>query len=140
MGGVSVRTTQTARAIIDLPCFLHVSPANQNAYDNMGQSTTRNSFTAKAKAGFGPWIIEKYKYSIGQINLGSNSISKLEVVSLLNIPNLTVDSFFYNYTNCPEKYNPKVYLGAVQSVASRWNYDGQTGQKTDFSDPQKSGS
>jgi len=92
----------------------------------------RNSFTAKAKAGFGPWIANKYKYSIGQINLGNNSNSRLEIVSLLNIPNLAVDSFFYNYTNCPQKYNPKVYLGAVQSAALNWNYDQQNGQKNDL--------
>ncbi len=91
----------------------------------------RNSFTAKAIAGFGPWIFEGYKYSLGQINLGNNSNSKLEVVSLLNIFNLTVDSFFYNYVNCPEKYNPKIYLSAIQSIADRWIVDRQNPEKVD---------
>ncbi len=100
----------------------------------------RNRFTAKAKAGFGPWIATEYKYAIGQINLGNNSNSRLEVVSLLNIPNLAVDSFFYNYVNCPLKYNPKVYLSTLQSVSCNWIIDVQTAQNYPAEKYEKSGS
>ncbi len=89
----------------------------------------RNSFTAKAKAGFGPWILQNYKYSVGQLNLGSNSISRLEVVSWLNTFNLASDSFFYNIDNCLDKYNPKIYLGTIQTEATNWNHDNNLGLK-----------
>ncbi len=104
----------------------------------------RNSFTAQAKAGFGPWILQIFKYSIGQINLGNNSNSRLEVVSLLNTFNLATDSFFYNIDNCLDKYNPKIYLGTIQTEAINWNHDNNLGLKNSLGnlplEAEKSGS
>ena len=51
---------------------------------------------------------------------GSNPLSRLEVVSLLNIPSQAHELYYYTSTSCPAKYNPKVYLGTLQSIAYWW--------------------
>ena len=58
---------------------------------------------------------------------GSNPLSKLEVVSLLNIPSQAHEMYYYNTVSCPAKYNPKVYLGTTQTIAIQWNFDRQKG-------------
>jgi len=45
-----------------------------------------------------------------------------------------------NYVNCTKKYNPKVYMGAIQSVAKNWNIDTQNAQNYPAADLEKSGS
>jgi len=87
-----------------------------------------------------PWNDTRYTYSVGQINLGNNPISLLEIVSALDSFNLARGTYAFNFSNRINKYYPKVHLGAVQTASENWNLDTQTGQKTDFSDPQKSGS
>jgi len=77
---------------------------------------------------FGPWTGGDYSYALGQINLGTNPNMKIEIASCLNIFDYAIYSWWYHYPNQPEKYNPKVYMGAVQSVASGWNKDIQNGQ------------
>ena len=54
-------------------------------------------------------------------------MSKLEVVSLLNIPSQARNMYIYTSANHTQKYNPKVYLGTVQTTATIWNYDYQQG-------------
>lgn len=75
--------------------------------------------------GLAPWNDSRYLNSIAQLNLGSNSNNKLEVVSLLNVQNISVSLLYYHYTNCPIKYNPRVYLGYVETYAKQWNQDTQ---------------
>ncbi len=75
-----------------------------------------------------PWNNPDYTYSVIMINSGSNPLSKLEIVSTLNSFNFAYFQLHYNGPTCMPKYNPKVYLGAVQTVAENWNYDYQPGQ------------
>jgi len=107
-----------------------ISPVDWNSADNMGIVTGRTSQTSRGSQSFNPWINPDYTFSVYQLLLGNNSLSKVEIVSALNSFNLAFRMFHYSYPNCPEKYNPKVYLGAVQSASINWNYDYQKPQKT----------
>lgn len=49
--------------------------------------------------------------------LGTNSLSRIEVVSLLNLNNSSQYSFYSMEEN---KYNPKIYIGTKASVALYW--------------------
>ena len=66
-----------------------------------------------------------------QLYLGYNPLSKLEVVSGLNVFNYASGSFAYNSADRTQKYTPKVYLGTLQSIANWWNHDNQNGTVTD---------
>ena len=55
--------------------------------------------------------------------MGSNSLSKLEVVSSLNCLNIGYYMYHYNTINCTEKYAPKVYINASITVAEGWTWD-----------------
>ena len=59
------------------------------------------------------------------IALGSNPISKLEVVSAPNVLSYAVNSLFYSTKEDTAKYNPTVYLGTISATSSGWIYDGQ---------------
>ena len=87
---------------------------------------TRYQVTARSHLGFAPWEDKSYTYSILQIGNGSNSISKLEVVSQLNVFSQAHLLYHYNPNVMPKKYAPKVYLGTSQTIARNWNYDRQT--------------
>ncbi len=102
----------------------------------MGQVTIRTSLTSRGFCALSPWNGSGYEYSVLQIKLGSNPISKMEIVSLLNLSNTGFQMYHYNYVNCTKKYNPKVYLGAVQNVSKAWQVDLQNGTNSG----QKSGS
>ncbi len=110
----------------------------------MGTVTIRTSLTSQGFIGLSPWGGDNSPHDFSALNLGNNSNSKLEVVSLLNCLNTADRMLHYNYYNCPERYYPKVYLGTVQSVAYGWNWDTQTGQKNSLGnlpgEAQKSGS
>ncbi|HBD06423.1 MAG TPA: hypothetical protein DCY93_03320, partial [Firmicutes bacterium] len=80
----------------------------------MGGASVRASFTSRGSHSFCPWNDSRYNYSVGQLLIGSNPISKLEVVSALNSFNLAIYQYHFNYTACPARYNPKVYLSAIQ--------------------------
>jgi len=80
------------------------------------------------RVAFCPWNDVLYNCSILQLNLGSNPISSLEVVSSLNSFNLTYGMYYYSYDSRTKKYNPKVYLGAVQTTSGAWNLDRQNAQ------------
>ncbi len=75
-----------------------------------------------------PWINSAATYSVYGMILGSNPLSKVEIVSALNSFNLGHYQYHFNYPYCLSKYNPKVYLSAVQSVGSAWQMDTQNGQ------------
>jgi len=102
----------------------------------MGKVTIRTSLTSQGYLVLSPWDGNANQYAILAISAGTNSISKLEIVSSLNSFNLARFNYLFNYTICTKKYNPKVYLGAIQTVANMWNYDSQNGQNW----AQKSGS
>ena len=57
--------------------------------------------------------------------LGYNPLSKIEIVSGLNVFNYASGSLAYNSGNRTQKYNPKVYIGTSQTIAYAWNYDRQ---------------
>jgi len=83
-----------------------------------------------------PWNESRYTYAVGQLLIGNNPISKIEVVSALNSFNLARYMYEYHAPTRTEKYNPKVYLGAVQGVAGYWISDENSG----LTSGQKSGS
>ena len=92
-----------------------------------GGAPVRYEFTAASFTTISPYIETGYNYGMAQLNLGSNFISKLEVVSGLNAINLGTYTYHYNSNNCTTKYNPKIYLGTFQTIAAGWNYDTQKG-------------
>ncbi len=89
----------------------------------MLSSQVRTSVTSKGVHSFTAWNYGGYSYSLGQINLGSNPISGLEVVSALNLFNYGPYTWWYDERKATQKYNPKVYLGAVQSVSKYWQIE-----------------
>ena len=92
-----------------------------------GGAPLRYDYTAPGYCTISPWVNSSCTYSLLQLNLGSNPLSKLEVVSLLNIPSQGHAMYHYNSANRTQKYNPKVYLSTLQSVALQWNRDYQQG-------------
>ncbi|HBD06395.1 MAG TPA: hypothetical protein DCY93_03180 [Firmicutes bacterium] len=110
----------------------------------MGKVTVRTIRTSGGFLALSPWGGDYGPYDYSAINLGNNFIAKLEIVSSLNSFNISHHLYHFNYINCPEKYNPKVYFGTIQSVSFWWLYDNQTGQTNGLANqdgsPQKSGS
>ena len=94
-----------------------------------GGVPARYDYTGRARCTISPWIEIVYAYSLLQLYLGNNSLSNLEVASMLNILNLGTHMYNYHYSNRPAKYAPKVYLGTVQTTATSWNYDSQNTSK-----------
>ncbi len=106
----------------------------------MQSDEVRRGYAARGFCMFSPWIDNAYIYSNLQLNMGSNFISKLEIVSSLNVLNLGRAYFYYASSNRTKKYNPKVYLGAVQNVAYTWNTDEDSARKNLGQGVEKSGS
>ncbi|HBD06175.1 MAG TPA: hypothetical protein DCY93_02045 [Firmicutes bacterium] len=100
----------------------------------------RNSLTSSGLGALRPWDNKKFTYAFAQLNLGSNPISNLEIVSSLNSFNLAYGMYYYGADTYVQKYNPKVYLSAVQSVTKQWNYDPENAEKMGQSGSDKSGS
>ncbi|HBD06523.1 MAG TPA: hypothetical protein DCY93_03855, partial [Firmicutes bacterium] len=48
--------------------------------------------------------------------------------------------YHYNSYNCTSKYNPKLYLGTIQNITSRWNFDNDSARGNLAQGDQKSGS
>ena len=88
-----------------------------------GGAPLRYDYTSRAFCALSPWNDATFAYSILQLKLGSNFISKLEVVSMLNIPSQAHQMYYYNTANRTQKYNPKVYLGTLQSTSVEWNME-----------------
>lgn len=91
-----------------------------------GDVSSRNKFTAPTIAWLCPWNNKNHVYSMGQLYLAYSPVSKLELVDLINLLNISYDSFFHSYTECPSKYNPKIYLGVLKSISVNWQYDSTT--------------
>ncbi len=106
----------------------------------MESDEVRRGYAARGILGQSPWVIGDYKHSAVQINLGNNFISLLEIVSSLNLFNLARYYYLFNYETCALKYNPKVYLGTIQTSSKEWNYDRDYSRKNLGPDGQKSGS
>ena len=92
-----------------------------------GGAPLRYEYTAGGFSSFQPWNDATFAYSILQLYKGYNPMSKLEVVSLLNIPSQAHHMYYYNYQNCPERHYPKVYLGTLQTIGKNWLREVQTG-------------
>ena len=60
------------------------------------------------------------------MNLGYNPLSKIEIVSGLNVFNYASGSLAYNSENRTQKYNPRIYLSTPETIAFRWTFDRQT--------------
>ena len=92
-----------------------------------GGAPLRYDYTAPGYCTISPWVNSSCTYSLLQLNLGSNPLSKLEVVSLLNIPSQGRAMYYYNSADRTQKYNPKVYIGTLQTTSKEWNLELQTG-------------
>ena len=95
-----------------------------------GGAPARYAFTSRGWVALSPWNDATYTYSILQLYKGYNPLSKIEVVSLLNIPSQAHEMYLYNTGSCLVKYNPKIYLGTIQTIAQTWLYDIQNGTET----------
>ncbi len=95
----------------------------------MGKVNIRTSYTSRGFVGLSSYNDVNFTYSVLMINLGSNPLSKIEIVSSLNSFNLERELYTYYYANRTKKYNPKVYLGAIHTAAKNWISDIQNGQK-----------
>ena len=92
-----------------------------------GGAPARYAFTVRGWVALSPWNEAPFAYSIMQLYMGSNFIGNLEVVSLLNIPSQAREMYYYSPANRTAKYNPKVYLGTLQSIAYWWITQYQNG-------------
>ena len=101
-----------------------------------GAVPTRYQVTARAKFNLSPWSEPQYSYSILQLENGNNPLSRLQVVSKLNILSQARYTYHYNSYNCPERYYPKVYIGTSQTIATGWLYDTQTYARSDIKMPE----
>ncbi len=106
----------------------------------MGSVTLRTSQTSKGTHMFTSWSDARCTYSIAMVNLGSNPISKLEIVSALNSANLGDYMFYYNSGYFLSKFNLKYYLGTIQTASVEWNFDYDSARKGELGGTQKSGS
>lgn len=80
-----------------------------------------------------PTNANEFIYSISSMNLASNSISRLEIVSLTNIYNISGAYLYYDEQYHTLKYNLKVILGSLISTAVWWNYNHDNGSETKLS-------
>ncbi|HBD06488.1 MAG TPA: hypothetical protein DCY93_03655, partial [Firmicutes bacterium] len=117
-----------------------ISPIAISTIENMGTVNLRNEQTSRGWVSFSPWNEAKYNGSILQLTLGNNFISSLEIVSALNSLNLAHCQYHYNLISCTKKFNPKLYLGTIQTASTNWNYDIQNGLPELPDTSQKSGS
>ncbi len=92
-----------------------------------GGEPLRYAFTVRGWGALHPWTDTSYAYSMLQINMGSNPLSRIEVVSGLNLSNQARHMYHYNPNVMPKKYAPKVYLGTPQVLGTGWNSDSQKG-------------
>ncbi len=97
----------------------------------MASVTIRRKYTSRGSFILSPYLKSTDSKGTLSILLRNNLISKLEIVSMLNLSNQAHLMYHLNYENCLDKYNPKVYLGTIQEIAFEWNYDGQNPTKVD---------
>ncbi len=94
----------------------------------MGKLTGRTSCTSKGFIALAPWFGDYSIYEHSVLNLGTNPNSRLEVVSLINILNISSHLYSYDYNNRAAHFNPKVYMSTVQTSSINWIFDRQNGQ------------
>ena len=93
-----------------------------------GGAPARYAFTSRGWVALSPWNDATYTYSILQLYKGYNPLSKIEVVSSLNLFNQGRAMYYYTLSDHrTQKYNPKVYIGTAQTLGIDWNVDRQTG-------------
>ena len=92
-----------------------------------GGAPLRYEYTASGRSTISPWNDATFAYSILQLYKGYNPLSKIEVVSSLNLFNQGRGMYYYTLSDHTQKYNPKVYIGTSQTIAYVWNFDQQTG-------------
>ena len=63
-------------------------------------------------------------------------MSKLEVVSFVNLVNLGFQTLWYGAYDSTAKYNPKVYLSTLNAVGKQWLYDQQNYAGSDIKIPE----
>lgn len=73
-----------------------------------------SEFTSKSLDGLSPWNNINNTFSSAQLNLAYNPISKIEVVSSINLHNLGRGTLYYYDGDHTNKYNPKIYLGVLK--------------------------
>lgn len=64
------------------------------------------------------------------INLGNQVTAKLEIVSGLNMPNVSQAYLYYDGVNNLNKYTLKIYLGLNSTLGYAWNNDYQAPPST----------
>ena len=94
-----------------------------------GGAPLRYEYTASGRSTISPWNDATFAYSILQLYKGYNPLSKIEVVSSLNLFNQGRAMYYYTLSDCPERYYPKVYIGTSQTIATGWLYDSQNTSK-----------
>ncbi len=94
-----------------------------------GGAPTRYTITDRGRHSLNPWSDSSLLYCVIVLNTGTNPLSRIEVVSLLNILKIGKEMLHYNYANSLERYYPKVYLGTSQTIARNWNMDLQNIEK-----------
>ncbi len=97
-------------------------------------------YTGRGFCAFSPWLDSSYTYSALQLYLGSNFISRLEVVSALNSFNIGRGMYTYDCINRPQHYNPKIYLSAIQTTSIECNFDRDYSRENLGQGEEKSGS
>ena len=83
------------------------------------------------------WNSPTQIYSMLQIYLGYEALSKIEIISLLNIKTQARDMYAHDHSSRTSKYDPKVYLGTTQTMARYWNIDTHSGKKFPSTWPEK---
>jgi len=106
----------------------------------MQSDKVRKAYTAPSFDIFSTWYSSQHTYSTLLINAGTNPMSKLEIVSLINTFNLAFEMFAYHNQNRTKRFYPKVYFGTVQTASTYWNYDVQGNENLDQTRGEKSGS
>ncbi len=101
-----------------------------------GGAPLRYSYTAGGYSFLQPWNDASCAYSVLQISKGYNPMSKLEVVSFVNLVNLGFQTLWYGAYDSTAKYNPKVYLSTLNAVGKQWLYDRQIYAGSDIKIPE----
>ena len=84
---------------------------------------TRYIYTARSHTALSSWNISDSRYTLQQMNLGYNPLSKIEVVSHINILSIGSQMYYYNTSTFTAKYAPKVYFGVHQNISNGWIND-----------------
>ncbi len=90
-----------------------------------GGAPLRYVFTAQTIAMFQTYTSTETQYSLLQIANGNNLYHKLEVVSGLNLFNVSTGMCYTNALDRNPKYNIMFILPTLQTLSIRWIYDAE---------------